>query len=147
MLVRRAANWSSVPGQAVCETRLETVNTVLGTGVGSLATVSMVTDGCDNSPNTVRYLEHVQAKLSLRYAPRGDIKISLTSPRGTQSFLLLPRPKDRVASSFDNWPFLSVHFWGEDPTGEWTLEIINDGNQPATGPGVSFHTCSLLSPV
>ena len=138
-LVRRAANWSNVPSQRVCESRVETVDRVLGTKVGSLATVSMVTDGCDNSPDSVRYLEHVQAKLSLRYAPRGDIKISLTSPRGTQSFLLLPRPKDRVASSFDNWPFLSVHFWGEDPTGEWKLEIINDGSQPASGPGVLKH--------
>jgi hypothetical protein len=25
------------------------------------------------------------------------------------------------ASGFEDWPFLSVHFWGEDPTGEWTL--------------------------
>ena len=23
--------------------------------------------------------------------------------------------------AFEDWPFLSVHFWGEDPTGEWTL--------------------------
>ena len=22
---------------------------------------------------------------------------------------------------FEDWPFLSVHFWGEDPTGEWFL--------------------------
>ena len=130
-LVRRASNWSSVASQRVCQTREETVDSALGVQLGSLATVSMVTDGCDNSPDTVKYLEHVQAKLSLRYAPRGDLKISLTSPRGTQSFLLLPRPKDRLASSFDNWPFLSVHYWGEDPTGEWRLEIINAGQQPA----------------
>jgi hypothetical protein len=25
------------------------------------------------------------------------------------------------ALGFEDWPFLSVHFWGEDPTGEWTL--------------------------
>jgi hypothetical protein len=24
-------------------------------------------------------------------------------------------------AGFEDWPFLSVHFWGEDPTGEWTL--------------------------
>ena len=138
-LVRRAANWSNVPDQRICETRLETVNTELGAGVGSESSVSMITDGCDNSVNSVKYLEHLQARISLKYAPRGDLKISLTSPRGTESFLLLPRPKDRVASSFDNWPFLSVHYWGEDPTGEWRLKIINDGSRPATGPGVLKH--------
>ena len=126
-LVRTALNWTSVPRQKYCETRTENVGRELARGVGTSLTVSLITDGCDNSANTVRYLEHVQARISLKYLPRGDLKISLTSPRGTQSHLLLPRPKDRLGSSFDNWPFLSVHFWGEDPTGEWKLgTIINN---------------------
>ncbi len=77
----------------------------------------------------VRYLEHVQCRISLKYFPRGQLHILLRfaqhrsylkvvhcviiilpcanaysitlllrSPRGTQSFLLLTRPKDRQAS-------------------------------------------------
>ena len=50
-------------------------------------------------------------------------RLILTSPRGTRSSLLLPRPKDKLATSFEDWPFLSVHYWGEDPTGQWTLQV------------------------
>ena len=51
------------------------------------------------------------------------LRLILTSPRGTRSSLLLPRPKDKLATSFEDWPFLSVHYWGEDPTGQWTLQV------------------------
>ena len=29
-------------------------------------------------------------------------------------------------SGFTNWPFMTVHSWGENPLGKWTLEIHND---------------------
>jgi len=32
---------------------------------------------------------------------------------GTTSTLLFERPRDVLNSNFDDWPFLSVHFWGE----------------------------------
>ena len=53
------------------------------------------------------------------------LRLILTSPRGTRSSLLLPRPKDKLATSFEDWPFLSVHYWGEDPTGQWTLQVLS----------------------
>ena len=53
---------------------------------------------------------------------RGDVEIELTSPAGTRSTLLPHRDYDFVnTEGYDNWPFMSVHFWGEDPTGTWTL--------------------------
>lgn len=39
----------------------------------------------------VNYLEHVQARLSLSAARRGDLRIALTSPAGTKVTLLAPR--------------------------------------------------------
>jgi subtilisin-like proprotein convertase family protein len=55
---------------------------------------------------------------------RGDIKIELTSPQGTKSILLPYRNYDFInAEGYDDWPFMSVHFWGEDPIGAWTLKI------------------------
>ena len=124
------------PGQSMCETRIEAEPRQIPAAVGSSLSVSLITDGCENSASGVRYLEHLQARISLKYQPRGDLRISLKSPRGTTSHLLLPRPKDRVGSTFDNWPFLSVHYWGEDPTGEWKLgkyswEIVNPSSEIA----------------
>ncbi|XP_067140914.1 furin-like protease 1, isoforms 1/1-X/2 [Centruroides vittatus] len=76
---------------------------------------------------SVRYLEHVQAKITLIATRRGDIHIYLTSPRGTRSTLLAQRKNDDSRSGFEAWPFMTVHNWGENPNGEWKLEIHNVG--------------------
>lgn len=59
---------------------------------------------CDN----VRYLEHVQAKVTLTATRRGDIHIYLTSPAGTRATLLAQRPMDNSRSGLQGWPFMSV---------------------------------------
>ena len=138
-LVKMAAKWKQVPKQHICETRVETVNKLLSKSKNMKMNVSLITDGCDNMLSKVRYLEHVQARISVKYFPRGNLKIILKSPRGTKSFLLLTRPKDKIASTFEDWPFLTVHFWGEDPTGEWQLEISNAGPNEANADGILKH--------
>jgi proprotein convertase subtilisin/kexin type 5 len=55
---------------------------------------------------------------------------------GTTSVLLFERPRDVVSSNFDDWPFLSVHYWGEKADGRWTLQVINAGNRHVNQPGV-----------
>lgn len=37
------------------------------------------------------------------------------------------RIHDVSRSGFNQWPFMSVHTWGEAPHGNWQLEIYNDG--------------------
>ena len=54
---------------------------------------------------------------------RGKIRIQLTSPSGTQSTLLDLRGNDYSSEMYENWPFMSVMFWGENPRGQWTLTI------------------------
>ena len=56
-------------------------------------------------------------------AARGETQIVLMSPSGTYSVLLGYRINDDVPGNYSNWPFMSVHFWGEDPTGEWSLTV------------------------
>lgn len=41
-----------------------------------------------------------------------------------------------IYSNFDDWPFLSVHFWGEKAEGRWTLQIINGGRRRVNQPGI-----------
>ena len=60
---------------------------------------------------------------------RGDISITLTSPSGTVSTLLPKRPGDiDVTDGYNNWPFMSVAYWGENPQGEWTLTVSYSGS-------------------
>ena len=61
--------------------------------------------------------------------------MTVISPMGTKSQLLGPRPFDDIKTGFSlfgKWPMMSVHFWGENPTGKWILKVHNDStNQKA----------------
>ena len=130
-MVNLAEKWKTVPLQHVCQSAIITSDLPLPDVVGRSVSSSLTTDGCAGTLNVVNHLEHVQCKISLTYVPRGNLMIVLTSPAGTRSTLLFPRPRDTLGQSFDDWPFLSVHFWGESTPGTWTLEIFNmaaDGN-------------------
>ena len=62
--------------------------------------------------------------LEASHPRRGDIKILLTSPQGTTSTLLPYRNYDYInANGYSSWPFMSVHHWGENPVGRWTLTV------------------------
>ena len=56
------------------------------------------------------------------YTYRGDTQVELRSASGTQSIILPLRYND-YGSDYTNWPFMTVHFWGEDPTGTWQLIV------------------------
>lgn len=154
-LVRHAERWKTVPKQQICETRYYEAKAEIPrfkdkyveTSIFSLAcnqdraalnnSTQEFTGSSTSEPieritgdlgNAINYLEHVQAKITLKFRPRGSLKITLISPSGTKSDLLLPRMRDTVDDSFNNWPFLSVHFWGEHPVGKWTLRITNTEN-------------------
>jgi hypothetical protein len=45
---------------------------------------------------------------------------------GTRATLLDARPQEYSSSGYMDCPFMSVHSWGEDPRGTWTLEVHND---------------------
>ncbi|XP_040577371.1 furin-like protease 2 [Lepeophtheirus salmonis] len=127
-MVRAAVGWKALPQQHICQTPIMVPNIQIPDSYGIPARASIQTDGCSGTINSVNYLEHVQCKISLKYYPRGNLMIMLTSPSGTKSTLLFPRPKDNFATSFQDWPFLSVHFYGEIVPGTWKLEVLNMGS-------------------
>lgn len=88
----------------------------------------------------INKLEHVHAIVSLRLArpsqyysgprsSRGKHSLTLTSPSGTVSELLLQRPRDSTQFqndfAFKEWQFMTVFNWDEDPNGVWTLKIVD----------------------
>lgn len=44
---------------------------------------------------------------------------------GTSTVLLAERERDTSPNGFKNWDFMSVHTWGENPVGTWTLKITD----------------------
>ena len=65
--------------------------------------------------------------MTLAASKRGDVLIHLISPLGTRSNLIAKRPRDYSRAGFNDWPFMSVHMWGEAPEGKWILEVQNEG--------------------
>lgn len=135
-LVSLAERWTTVPPQHICKSQELIEDRPIEAAHGYILNLRMDTNACKGSLNEVIFLEHVQCKISLRFFPRGNLRILLTSPMGTTSTLLFERPRDVVSSNFDDWPFLSVHFWGERAEGQWTLQIVNAGNRHVNQPGI-----------
>lgn len=101
---------------------------------GSKLALAINTEACQGKDNFVRYLEHVQAVVTVNASRRGDLSINMTSPMGTKSILLSRRPRDDDAKvGFDKWPFMTTHTWGEDPRGTWLLEVGFQGKEPQHG--------------
>ncbi|EDV53671.2 furin-like protease 1, isoforms 1/1-X/2 isoform X1 [Drosophila erecta] len=120
-MVRVARNWKTVPEQQRCEINAPHVDKVIPPRTH--ITMQLTVNHC----RSVNYLEHVQAKITLTSQRRGDIQLFLRSPANTSVTLLTPRVHDNSRSGFNQWPFMSVHTWGESPQGNWQLEIHNEG--------------------
>ena len=37
-------------------------------------------------------------------------------------------PRDKTGDGFTDWPFLSVHYWGEPANGTWTLDAYRSAS-------------------
>ncbi|XP_043231363.1 furin-like protease 2 [Amphibalanus amphitrite] len=135
-MVELAKRWKPVPTQHICITPMDDTPRMIPSEYGGQLRVSMPVTACGDSRQAVNYLEHVQCKVTLDYVPRGNLRILLTSPSGTVTTLLFERPRDVTGSSFDRWPFMSVHFWGERPEGVWNLTIINTHTRAPKTKGV-----------
>ena len=88
----------------------------------------------------IQHLEHVVAIFDLEYFKRGVIGAYITSPGGTKSQVLIPRALDSLTGStrYENVTTVSVHFWGEQANGTWTVSVTNDLTSQGTGNGKLF---------
>nr|XP_006819251.1 PREDICTED: neuroendocrine convertase 1-like [Saccoglossus kowalevskii] len=77
----------------------------------------------DTSSSSVNYLEHAQFTVTITHPNRGSLAIDMTSPQGTEAMLLSARNQDRSKDGFKDWTFMSVHTWGENPIGLWSIYI------------------------
>ena len=123
-LVKYAAakDWKTAQPQRICETNLLKVNMNLKK-YGEIET-SLKSDGCSNQPNCVTKIEHVHVTLTLlKRGDRGKLDITLISPSGTSSAILRKRARDTSSDGFNDWAFLTVFHWDENPSGTWKLKI------------------------
>lgn len=125
--------WQGLPKQRLCRTSYSGIprNLVSGKEVS----IHIKTNACIGTYNETNFLEHVQIILDVDYNNRGVLEIDVISPQGTETSLLRGRPKDKSKDGISNWAFMSVHTWGEDPAGTWTI-IIRDKGSDTNSSGV-----------
>ncbi|XP_054715875.1 neuroendocrine convertase 1-like [Uloborus diversus] len=123
-MVKAARNWTLVPEKTTCTVESTSpLPKVISSKDVNEVEVLLSTDGCKNTKSEINYLEHVEVTLDIDYNHRGALDIYLFSPSGSVSMILSRRERDTSAIGFKNWTFLSVHFWGENPAGEWKLLV------------------------
>ncbi|XP_066023915.1 uncharacterized protein [Pocillopora verrucosa] len=141
VMSRYAKSWFSVPEQLSCEIKYVINGSALPVipWTGKLELPLHV--GGDNCG--IRFLEHVQVKMNLNFRRRGFLEMNSESPSGTESKLLYSRTFDSWTGykNFTNWKVTSLHYWGEDPIGKWSITIRNTRqsrdkrNVPDSSPG------------
>ena len=78
------------------------------------------------------FIESVQVEFNSTHPLPSDIGLSLISPQGTESRLLLINSNVYAVSFPENSLFLTNAFYGESSLGNWTLKIV-DGKSGDTG--------------
>lgn len=131
-MVMLAMAWKTAPPRYHCTAGL--IDTPHEIPADGNLILEIETDGCIGTQYEVRYLEHVQAVVSFNSSRRGDTTLYLISPMGTRTMILSRRPKDDDSKDgFTNWPFMTTHTWGENPTGKWTLVARFQGSGDHVG--------------
>ncbi|KAL1709732.1 peptidase S8/S53 domain-containing protein [Schizophyllum commune] len=135
--VKAAQGWQLVKPQS----RLVTDPVVLGNGTmtetgeysggefivpGGVTSTLEVTQEMMAASN-LETLEHVNIKVWINHARRGDVEVELVSPRGVKSVLAAARKNDDDTEGFPGWMFMSVKHWGEDGVGTWTIKVSDQG--------------------
>lgn len=114
--VRLAETWTAV-GTSATEVSASASN-VTKAAIPDLGSVSR-----SISLSTDLRIDHVELSVNISHLNRGDLRITLTSPDGTDS-IVFNRPKNG-ADTGDNLVFKlsSNAFWGEASAGTWTVTV------------------------
>ena len=125
--VDMAENWEPVGEEEMIMVESGEINLPLGDGptssnkVESTLSLALDTDADDDF-----ILTAVVVYLDIDHSSRGHLRVTLTSPGGTES-VLLPgnRPENTQIDDEERWKLLTVRSWGEKATGDWTLSILD----------------------
>lgn len=126
-MIEAAKTWQNLPAQRKCTAASGFDHQDIPRG-DSLY-INIPTVACESSSAQVVKVEHVVVTISFVHRRRGDVSIDLISPAGTRSQMLSPRRYDDSDEGLDEWNFMTVYNWGENPKGMWRLKITDNPNQ------------------
>lgn len=115
--VEAALSWESLPPEVSVETELITVNAMIPDADPLGVTRSTTIDAPEGF-----VVESVEVYFRATHTYRGDLKVVLTSPSGTES--VLARVHNDPNNDYD-WTFTSNVKWGERADGTWSLKVAD----------------------
>jgi kexin len=98
----------------------------------ALKNIVLVTEEMVKAAGLLR-LEHITATVNIEHQRRGNIVIDLESPNQVKSELATRRNLDDAKTGIENWKFMTVKHWEENPVGNWTLNVYDVDNPESTG--------------
>lgn len=144
LMTTYAEYWVSVPEQLSCEIK-HTINESAPTLIPSTGDLNLTFTA--NKHNCgIRFLEHVQVKMDLIFPGRGHLEMTSKSPSGTNSQLLYSRLFDTFSNenNLTNWNVTSLHYWGENPAGDWNITIRSTQQRKTGRKGRMFSLTLFL---
>jgi len=123
--VEIAKNWTNVGPDHRCQSPKLTYNRAITAHAD--ITIEIPFDGCHNTNNEVKSMEHVYLQITMKTPRRGDMSIDMISPSGTEMRLISTRQYDTDVVGFVDWRLMTVFLFGENPDGIWTVKIKNHG--------------------
>lgn len=133
-LVAAAQNWNLVPAAISDTSAVITVNKSIPDGPAPTTYGDALTETISITKDIT--LEHIELKVNFTHTYRGDLRVRLTSPAGTESVLALQH-SDGTDNLVD-WYYMSVRHWGESAVGTWTIKV-DDGYSADTGTWNDFQ--------
>ncbi|KZT27305.1 hypothetical protein NEOLEDRAFT_1088803 [Neolentinus lepideus HHB14362 ss-1] len=83
--------------------------------------------------NNFEKLEHITVKVWISHTRRGDVEVELVSPNSIKSVLAARRRYDSANTGFPGWRFMTVKHWDENPVGDWTIQVNDQGSEGEFG--------------
>ncbi len=69
-------------------------------------------------------VESVEVVFAANHTARGNLRVVLTSPSGTESILATPHAD--TEDNYSSWVFTSKRHWGEEARGNWSLKVTDE---------------------
>jgi subtilisin family serine protease len=116
--VALSGNWTNLGPQLSLPTPN---NTIQALGANSTINRTFTVNG------SITRAEHVTLQLTVTDIPKGNLTITLTSPSPGNTTSTFCIPHSDTLNKFENWKFMTVRSWAENPNGNWTLTVTNNG--------------------
>lgn len=145
--VQAALTWTLLPEETILGVESGFIGAALVDDASVTTTSTLTLASSAPAENAIFFTESVQVYMLLDYVARGHLEIILWSPSGTRAVLHPGRRPEYTQSDYDEaWTLLSVKTWGEDPMGDWTLQVtdVTPGDTPTEDTCIDANWSVLL---